>query len=155
MLSLEPKNWFSWDFRVLDGDEELALIDYRWFRERASFSIGGRDFDVRRTSVVHGTFVLEHSGVVLAEASKPSTFRRTFEITAGEQQYRLVASTVFGRAFDLWHAGAAIGRISPKSPWGRAATADLPAALPREMQVFVIFLVLVLWKRAASAGGGS
>lgn len=155
MLTLNPKSWFSWDFRVLDGDEELALIDHRWLREGASFSIGGRDFDVRRTSVVRGTFVLERAGVVLAEAAKPSAFRRTFEIRAGADQYRLVASTVFGRAFELWHSGAAIGRIWPKSLWGRAATADLPDTLSRETQLFIVFLVLALWKRAAAATAGS
>jgi len=155
MLTLIPKSWFSWDFRVTDNSGDVALIDRHWFRENASFSVSGRSFDVRRTSLVRGTFALEHAGVTVAEARKPSSFRRAFEITTGEDHYRLEAATIVGREFVLSHNGIPVGSVRPKSFLGRTATAHFPERLPREIQLFIIFLVLALWKRAADAAAAS
>jgi hypothetical protein len=155
MLTLIPKSWFSWDFRVTDNSGDIALIDRHWFREDASFSINGRSFDVRRTSLVRGTFALEHAGVTVAEARKPSSFRRAFDITTATDHYRLEAANIFGRAFVLSHDGIPVGGVRPTSFIGRSATAQFPERLPREIQLFIVFLVLVLWRRAADAAAAS
>ena len=155
MLTLIPKSWFSWDFRVTDNSGDVALIDRHWFRESASFSVDGQSFHVRRTSLVRGTFTLQHAGVTVAEAKKPSSFRRAFDITTGADHYRLEAATIFGRAFILSHDGRAVGDVRPTSFMGRTSTAQFPEQLPREMQLFVVFLVLILWKRAADAAAAS
>jgi hypothetical protein len=151
MLTVLPKSWLSWDFRVLEDGVELALIDRDWFRERASFSLDGYTYDVRRTSVVRGTFVLDRSGAVLAEAVKPSSFRRTFEISVGPERYRLEAVSMFGREFRLLRGTDPVGAIRPVSFLRRHAQAEFPESMPREVQLFIAFLVLVLWKRAADA----
>ena len=151
-LTLVPASWFSWDFRVLDeGGAEVAVIDRHSFRERASFLVGGREHTVRRTSVLHGTFVLEESGRVLAEATKPSSFRRLFELAAGPNRYTLRAVSAMRREFELVSGGTPVGRIKPVSAFGRKATAEFTSDIPRELQLFVVFLVLVLWKRAQDA----
>jgi hypothetical protein len=155
MLTLIPKSWFSWDFRVIASSGDVALIDRHWFRESASFSVKGRSFNVRRTSLVRGAFTLEHAGVAVAEAKKPSSFRRAFEITIGADHYRLEAATIFGREFVLSHDGISVGGVRPNSFFGRTATAQFPERLPREIQLFMVFLVLVLWKRAADAAAAS
>src|SRR5262245_16716675 len=151
MLKLVPKNWFSWDFRVLQGGQEIALIDRHWFQEKASYSLAGRTYEVRRTSVLHGTFVLEHANMVLALANKPSAFHRAYDITIGAEQYRLEAAAVARREFHLLQGGVTVGSVRPDSFLRRSATAQLPAKLPQEVQLFLIFLVLNLWKRAADA----
>jgi hypothetical protein len=149
MLTLIPKNWFSWDFRVLDGEQDIAFIDRDWFRERASFTLDHRTYDVRRTSILRGTFALEQSGVTLAEASKTSAFRRAFEVHFGGHHYRLQAARFFGREFHLLQGGVSVGTVRPRSVLGRSATAEFPERIPREVQLFLVFLVLNLWKRAA------
>ena len=151
MLTVIPKSWLSWDFHVTEDGQAVALIDRHWFRERASFSVDGKSYDVRRTSVMHGTFVLEHSGRVVAEARKRSAFRRSFDISSGGNRYTLEAVSAFGREFRLLRGGTPAGRIRPVSMLRRTATAVFPEAMPREVQLFVVFLVLVLWKRAADA----
>ena len=98
MLTLVPKSWLSWDFRVEEDGREVAFIDREWFRERASFSLDGEWYVVRRTSVMHGTFALERDGVELARAQKTSAFRRAFEIETTEgERYALTAVSMFRR----------------------------------------------------------
>lgn len=71
-LRIIPQDWLSWDFRVLEGGVELAVIDKPWLRERGTITIDGKTYTFARTSVLRGTFTLEHDGKVLAEAVKPS-----------------------------------------------------------------------------------
>src|SRR5262245_7431461 len=151
MFTLTPRNFFSWDFRVLEGGQEIALIDRHWYKEKASYLLGGRTYDVRRTSLLHGSFVLEHEGVVLAQATKASAFRRAYAVTVGAHQYRLQAATFMGREFHLLQGVVTVGSVRQDSFFRRTGTARLPAELAREVQLFLIFLVINLWKRAADA----
>lgn len=155
MLTLVPKSWFSWDFRVIADGADIALIDRHSFRERASFTLDGKEYVIRRTSMVRGTFVLEHSGQVLAEASKPSSFRRLFELSVGSASYTLKAVSSLRREFGLFSGSASIARIRPVSAFGRKAIAEFRAGIPREVQLFAVFLVLILWKRVADAAAAT
>ena len=150
-LLLTPTRWFTWDFRVTANGRDIAVIDRHWYRERASFSLDGTSFTIRRTALLRSTFVLERAGTgaVIAEASKPSAFLRTFEVTAGGKQLTLRAVSAFRREFHLFDGAAWIGRIRPVSAFRRTATAEFPETMPLELQLFVTFLVLVLWKRQA------
>jgi hypothetical protein len=155
-LSLVPKGWHSWDFRVLEGGREIAFIDRDWFRERAAFTLEGVPYEVRRTSVLRGTFALERGGRLLAEATKTSIFRRSFDVRIGrEPPYRLKAAAPLRREFRLVRGGVTVGQVKPDALFRRAATARFPATLPLPVQLFLTFLVLVLWKRDSDAGAAS
>jgi hypothetical protein len=156
MLTLVPKSWISWDFHVREAGREIAFIDRDWFRERASFTLDGETYHVRRTSVVSGTFSFEYRDVVLAEATKTSALRRAFEVvTKGGERYGLRAESVFGRTFELTRGGVRVGEVRPVSIFGRTATVRFPDSVPRPLQLFMVFLVLVLWKRTSDAAASS
>jgi hypothetical protein len=65
---------------------------------------------------------------------KPSVWRRTFVLMDGERQ---------------------IGSIAPESMWSRRATAELPHDWPTPIKLFVIWLVIVLWKRDAESAAAA
>ncbi len=148
-LEIIPHSWFSWDFRVLENGVERAVIDKSWVRERGTFVIDGETYTVGRTSVLRGTFALECGGRVVADARKPSVFFRSFEIAAGTDRYTLRAASIFRREFLLLRQGKVVGAISPVSMFGRHAEVTLPEEIQLPVQLFIVFLVLVLWKRAA------
>ncbi len=147
-LRIIPQGWLSRDFRVLEGGVELAVIDKSWLGESGAFTIYGKTYTVARTSVLRGTFTLEHNGRVLAEAVKPSPFLRSFEITANGDRYSLRAVSPFRRKFLLLRRGSVLGEIEPVSLFGREAVARLPKEMPTPLQLFVVYLVLVLWRRS-------
>jgi hypothetical protein len=151
MMTLIPTSVFSWNFRVLLNDQHLTLIRRRWFRERATFEIEGRAYEMRRTSWIHGSFVLACGGRALAEATKPSLFRRSFEIVADHRHFELEAVSAFHREFRLRRGSETLGTVRPRSFFSRTATADFAESIPLHVQLFVTVLVLVLWKRAADA----
>ncbi len=150
MLWATPNSLFSWDFTVFCDSEFLADIDMSWLRERADVTIGDQAFSVCRTSVMSGTFVLKSGDQVLAEAKKVSAFTRTFEIRTDDRELTLKAVSIWKRQFALYENGAQIGQIGPTNWLRRRAVIDLPDDIPIPIQVFLFWLVVVLWRRQAS-----
>lgn len=150
MISAKPHSAFSWDFTVYEDETPVAEVDLAWIRERATVTIKEIDCEVYRESMA-GAFVLAVDGHVLIRAQKASFFTRTFDITYDEHAYHLKAKSPFGRAFDLWQGDTVIGTVTPRSAFTRTLDADLPDGLPLVVRVFILWLVILLWKRAASS----
>jgi hypothetical protein len=156
MLEAAPVGKFSWAFTVSIGGETVAEVTPAWFSERAEVTVAGKSYTLARESVLEGTFAMRAGDRVVASARKPSAFFRAFEVEVSGRRYELKAVSIWSREFGLYEGESLVGRIGPASWLGRSAVIDLPDALPTEVQVFLFWLVLVLWKRAASnAAAGS
>ncbi len=157
MLRVVPTHWYSWDFTVLEGSEAIAEIDISWWREKGWLRVRDESYRVSREGWVSGSFTLESSGSILAQARKPSAFRRSFVVEHGGRQFTLNAKSAFGRAFVLSENSRALGSLAPDGWLTRRATADLPEDLPLSVRVFIVWLAVILWKResdSAAAGAG-
>lgn len=157
MLTAQPRSIFSWSFTVYDGGDPLAEVDLSWFRERGSFHLAGHEFDVLRTSMLQGEFALHSAGITLATARKISPLLRSFEVCCQDRQYDLKAFHPFTRQFGLYHDDRPIGSIRPLHLFTRKAQIDLPQGIVLPVRIFMFWLVLILWRRAArsSSSGGS
>ena len=150
-LKLVSKGFFSWDYGVVLGGREIAVLDRDFFSERAVFRLQGVPYEARRTSVLKGTFELLQGRSVLAEAKKLSAFSRRFELTTGGERYELDKSSGFSRNFQLLQGGQVVGEIRRDGFFARGATASLPGEMSSPVALFVVFLVTTLWKRQAQA----
>jgi hypothetical protein len=150
MLRALPKSLFSWNYAVLDGAQPVADIEISFWGERGRLQVQDVSYEVRREAWL-GAFVLQAGGSVLARAEKPSPFLRSFAIHHEGRSYTLRARSPFERTFVLAHGQEAIGSVSPEGIFTRRARADLPLDLPLPLRVFMIWLALILWKRAANA----
>ena len=152
MLTVAPKHWSSWDFTVAEGSQAVADIDISWWREKGALTVQGVGYRVYRERAMSGNFILESAAAVVARAQKPSAFHRAFTIDHEGRQYTLRAPSLFRRGFELLDGNRTIGSLSPEGAFTRRATANLPSTLPLDVRVFVIWLAIILWKRAADAG---
>lgn len=153
MLKIVPEHWYSWDFRVLEDGNEVARLDRAWVRERGGFELDGDSYEIRRTSTLKGSFVLQRATTIVARAEKASLVRRAFDVQVGAVPYRLEAVSAFRREFRVLRAGVPWGTIRPVSAFRRTAVADLPDTASLPVRLFFIFLTLVLWKRQQDAAG--
>lgn len=151
-MTIEPTRWHSWDFDVTDGAKRVAHLDVSAWREQGVLTIDGVVHRVHREGVGSGEFLLERDGIVLARATKPSAFRSAFEVRHDGRTYELAKESVWQRRFVVRSGNAEIGSLGPRRTFGRDAVATLPEAWPLPLKVFVIWLVVILWKRAAAAG---
>jgi len=151
-LTLTPRRWYSWDFIVTDDSRQVAEMDLSAWREKGVLVVQGADHCVYREGAMSGDFILERAGAVLARATKPSAFHRSFVLDYKGRQYTLRAKSTFRRAFILLDGASQIGSLAPNSMWTRTATAHLPDDWPLPLQVFAIWLTIVMWKREADSG---
>ena len=147
MLHVRARSVFSNHYEILEGGRVLTTVNIRWFREAGSFRLDGERYSVGRRGLMFGAFFLEGPDAVLATADKPSAFFRRFVVQVGDDVYELAARSAFLRAFDLRLGRRRVGSVEPKSIFTRSARADLPDDLPVPVQVFLTWLVLLLWKR--------
>jgi hypothetical protein len=154
MLRALPKSLFSWDYAVLDGQQPVADIEVSFWGERGRLRVQDASYDVRREGWL-GAFVLEADGSVVARAEKSSPFLRSFAIEHAGRSYTLRARSPFERTFLLEQGSRAIGSVSPEGMFTRRARADLPEDLALPLRVFMIWLALILWKRAANASAAA
>ena len=132
----------------------LAEIDIASWREKGLLAVGGSTYKVYREGLVSGRFVLETNGTEMASAEKPSMLRRSFTVRYDDSAYELRAESAFRRNFVLLEQGVQIGSIVPARMFTRKATVNLPPALPLPVQVFLIWLTVILWKRDSDSPNG-
>jgi hypothetical protein len=150
-----PQKWYKWDFDITSDQSVVASVDVRTFSPGAELRIAGEAFRMYRESPFRGAFILESRGTELARAIKPSAMKRRFEVSFAGQAYELTASSALGRKFTLRDGDEVIGEITPRGMLTRKADGYLSEHLPTAIQVFVIALVLFMWKRqsdSSSAG---
>ena len=56
---------------------------------------------------------------------------------------------------DVLLDGRAAGVIAPRGAWTRRSTADLSDDIPLPVQVFVLWLAVLLWKREQDAAAAA
>lgn len=151
-LTIRPKNWASWDFYVERDGQRLAFVDLAWVREAATMEIGGVVCRFYRDGML-GDFVMEVDGQPVVRADKTSVFTRRFDVLYGERSFVLKPASGLARRFLLIEDDATIGEIRPKNMFTRKADVDLPADLPAEVQIFIIWLVVIMWQRTAKSSG--
>ena len=154
LLIATPRSIFSWSFDLHRGDELVAHIDMAWLREAADVFIGGQDYTFLRESILQGTFALKQGDEVLARAQKTSIFSRSFEVEIAGGGSTLRPVWIWGREFALYNGDLQVGRIYPQTWFRWTAVIDLPDGLTLPEQVFLYWLVLVMWRRQAKSNSG-
>lgn len=98
-----------------------------------------------------GAFFLARGEEAIVKAEKPSAFRSEFEIQMGDQTIVLMQPSVWKTAYELRMGDAVIGRIDKAGRLSRKATIELPADWPLPLQLFVFWLVQLMWNRGDAA----
>lgn len=150
MIEAKPKSIFSWDFSIFETEKKIADLDLSWLREKAIFTLGNTEYEIRRDSAIRGSFSLLSGGQIIASAQKTSAFIRRFQIDYSGRTMELSALHIFSRTFCLFDNNLRLGSISPTGWPGRNANIDLPKEISVPVQLFLFCLVVFLWRRAAS-----
>ena len=97
---------------------------------------------------------VEVDGKEIARAVKPSFWKSRFDVSFGSVTCVLEKPSLFRSAFELRIEQSTIGRVERKSIWQSIAQANLPDDWPNPLKVFILWLVIIIWKREAAAASG-
>jgi hypothetical protein len=138
-------------YEIIRDDAPADAIECSRMWERATITIGGANYAATREGRMSGAFYLERNSIRIARAEKLSASRRRFTIEVGARTLILQAASAFGRSFILTEHDVQIGGIAPLNWWARRWRAEFPVDLSLEVQAFLIWLVIILWRRAQVA----
>jgi hypothetical protein len=154
MLRAVPKGWFSATHILSENDVEIGMIQFSGWREAGELSIKGSTYRVYRESLM-GPFLLEGGGSsLLARAEKPSALYRTLVVQHADRKYTIEAKSGWSLHFIVLENEKEIGTIYPEGSLRRKALADLPEEIPLTVRTFMLWLVMILWRRSDSASSG-
>jgi hypothetical protein len=151
MLAARPLGIFSRDFVIEADGQQVALLDVSRWKEAGEITIGSKPFKLYREGFVREAFVLEEVGQPVARAIKFSAFRSRFDLELEAGHYSLQRDSAFARSFSVVQNGEVVGRVRRSGLFTRNAVIDLPSAWSAPIQVFVFWLVLVIWNREDSS----
>jgi hypothetical protein len=150
LLTAVPKQLLSWSYIVHDESRELARIELAWLRAAGTLVLAGKTYRLERRGLVSGTYALDEGDTVLASARPSGFLLRTLEVDAGRDHYTLQPAGMWSRAFVLTKGKQELGTIRPMGLFSRQALVDVPESVPQTLQLFLLWLVLVRWKRQAA-----
>jgi hypothetical protein len=155
-LEFGPKGFFNRRrYSVEHNGLPVAEIACTIIGAKATITIGGESYRAAREGVMSGAFYLEANGSRIASAEKPNLFHRLFAVRCGTRAFTLKSAAAFGRAYVLTENEAAIGTITRQGFFGRKFSPELPDDLTLEFKLFLIWLVIVLWRRQRRAGAAA
>ena len=160
MLDAKPTGFLSWDYHVYEGEREVAFLDVGLLLEGADLDIGGIPFRLSREGVA-GDYTLAFEGIVIARATKRSIFTGTFDVVldaplADTDTTRLLVKrkSLVSDRFEVFAQGdvpdapgVRLGVVRKRNMLTRRASVDLPDTFPLGVQVFLLWLAVLMWRR--------
>jgi len=153
-LFIKSTNLFTWRFDVFEDGVSVAEIDLNLFKEGADLRIKDETFRFFREGLVSGAYVLEAYGREIARADKPSVFKRRFAVHFGGRRFILEDESIFRRTFVVREEpedgiGVEVGRVKPVGIFRRSARARFDDDIPLAVNIFLIGLVVLMWRRSS------
>lgn len=145
---------FSSDYWIQEGTRNLTLLDLARLRSRGEFLLDGASYEFRAEGLLGGSYVLERDGRVVARATRAQLFPLVYRVHAGDRILELHSHPP-GRKFSLRHGDRVTGAIRPAGPFSRSGVAEFQEALAPAVEVFLIALVLLKWRRRARGSGAA
>ena len=86
-----------------------------------------------------------------AVARAQSSFRGSYEVDHAGRTYHLARTSLWRRGYTVLDGGVEIGSIEPTRAWSNAAEVRLPDTMPLQLQVFIVGVVAIQWRRQQSS----
>lgn len=156
-MTAEPQGVLRRRYTVTADGAPITEIDFpplapsRATPSRAT-PIAGQRYRLRRSGVLRERFTLERDQAAqdgsraIASATQRDPRRREFAVEAGERRLVLRAVSLLRSDYQLLDGEHSIGAIHPAGALHRGAEADFPDDLPLEVCVFLLWVVLLLWR---------
>jgi len=147
VLHVTPTNWFSSGLIVSQEGRPVARIRFPWGMGSGEFILEGQTYSVRPADPGLSLYLLETRGRAIARARGWSTvLQRYCVVEHGGRRYHLDSRPGFRRAYVVREGVETVGYVECQGLLARKAVASLPGSLPLPVQVFVIAIVLRLWR---------
>lgn len=151
-LTCLPQSVFSWNYTVTLADSDItALVELDFWGEQGSISFNSSYYRVQH-SWLSKEWSLNLDDRIVAVAVKPNPVSRFFEISYDNQNLVLRAKSLWTRSFLIEQNDRLLGTIQPiHLHFTLGASIDCSSSITIPIQIFMFWLTVLMWKRAADA----
>lgn len=154
MVQVNHEGVFRSRYVLEQVGREIATIKMSPWRESAEVIIEGKQTEFYRENFVNGDYVLKFRDKVYIKAKKPSFWKYEMIIHASDHTFELKPCGLFTNSYEVYQDEIKKGEISRTAWFKKNAKMDLPDDWPVVLKVFIFLLVIVLWDRTETNGGG-
>ncbi|MCU0571118.1 MAG: hypothetical protein MUF49_31705 [Oculatellaceae cyanobacterium Prado106] len=147
VLQVTPNHWLTWNCRVVAQRQSVATLRFSNWGEAGELNIQNYLYQLYREDRLSKNYYLADQLKCIAIAQKPNPLFRQFFVKEGDRRYELKATSAIGRQFILQEYGQIIGSLYPAHCLSRKVIVDLPESIPLSVKLFMVWLMLLLWKR--------
>ncbi len=145
MLTMTRQGLLGWSYTIQDETQQpVAELSLAVFGDSGSFSIGGAAYTVKHEGWFSRRFRLERDGTVVARAGRGAD-GHAFELEVGEARYSLRQKSFASPEYELLDGSRPIASVVRPS-YVRRAELSVSAEIALPVQVFLLWLVALLWK---------
>jgi hypothetical protein len=156
MLLVQPHGSFGKGFDVLDeSGPTVGSFEGSPWREGGRIRAGGQEWEFRRERYRRLVLAAPQDGGEYAVAERISAWTGRWQLSAGGRTYELAKTAWYSRRYELLAGDAVVGELHPRGVFGNKADVTLPPELPPAVGVFVVAVVMTLWRRDQNAAGGA
>lgn len=153
MLTAQQTSVWGRSYQIaMNGAAVTTFSPKRW-GNGGQFSLDGSDYELRSNVWGHH-YVLTDVGRNVAVATAEKVGHKNWTVESGGQTYRFQRVSIWKSDQALLADGRQVGVIKRTSVWRLNAQADLPG-VPVPVQVFVLAVVLTMWRSQAAAGAAA
>ena len=153
-LHIEAEGLLSTDYEIRRSDRLVARIDMARMRSAGQIEAGTASYSARPERLFSGNYVMERDGSRVARAERSGWLRPAYAVRGADRMLMLRPSGMLSRRYRILHGDRPIGSIAREGFFGRSATAVFDENVPEEMQLFLIFLALLRWRKQRQASRG-
>jgi hypothetical protein len=146
MLRARRRGIFKREYEITsDGGAATSLLGGR--RESCEFSLSGTDFRIERDG--RKRFLLHGPDGRIATAERQTG--REWTVRADSGNLKLMKPSIWRSRWEVQQRGSRKGEIRQDGAFKQTYTAGIPADVPLPVAVFTLYVVLVIFERAAAA----
>lgn len=154
MSRVRPHGSWRHGFDLLDEPgAPVGSFEGSPWREGGRIRAGGQQWEFRRER--SRRLVLAGPRGEDAAADRVSAWSGRWRLSAGGRTYELAKAAWYSRRYQLRAGDAVAGELTPRGVFRSKADVTLPPELPPAVQVFVVAVVMTLWRRDDAAAGGA
>ena len=153
-LRIVSEGWWKPKYRILSSGSTVGIISGACVAdEEGAVEIGETLYDIYSKGWWRKEYAFRGKDFAVFAQETGSFFRTEITIEHEKRNYTLTKKSFFKRDLVLEENDHVLGTLYDAGFLSSETIADLPKDIPIQVQVFIIWLALVLWDRRSGNGG--
>lgn len=147
-LTAEPQGFTAQRYRITSAGQPIVEIVLPPFGPSTMTPLAGVTYQMRREGAGRALFTMAADGVpAVARATQRHFGSREYEVVIGSDRFVLRGESLMSSAYQLLHGERIVGFLRPGAALRRGVEAEPPENVSLEASVFLVWIVLLLWRR--------